>query len=493
MKTTDEKIFRVLVIEDNQDDYDLLLRSLSKVKKNMTSSRVDNADDLITELSNNHWDLIISDNSLPGGNISIDSSLKMARELDDSIPFLIVSGTLEEGKATEFLRQGVNDFIPKSNMKRLESVVNRIIEECDMRTHITEVENLLTRTSTRYRRLADSIGDMFFDIDRNLICTYWNASAEKFTGVAASLAVGKSIFDVLPSVRGTAIEERVMASFESGQPDRAEMAINKNPGRRYFEVSIYPATEVVSIIVKDTTRVKLAESRLKATMEELETFMYRVSHDIRGPVSSLLGLTHLMKSEYPENEAITYFDETQKAANRLDEIVKALVDITRIRQEETNIQVVELDDLIRRVTLGAHVDPNEILLTVSMDFPPVIYSDPRLMEIIFSKIIQNAVTFRNKEVMSTLDITMEHGENNTVLRFKDNGCGIQHDQQEKIFNMFYRGNENSTGPGLGLYLVKRAVEKLGGSIEVVSEYSKGASFTVLLPNYSFPSTIKSRS
>jgi signal transduction histidine kinase len=103
------------------------------------------------------------------------------------------------------------------------------------------------------------------------------------------------------------------------------------------------------------------------------------------------------------------------------------------------------------------------------------------LKIIFSNIISNAYKYYNPETASYLKITIAASRTNVILTFRDNGIGIKDEHKDKIFNMFYRATDRSQGSGLGMYIVKQAVERLGGKITLNSIYAKGTTIKITLP------------
>jgi signal transduction histidine kinase len=243
--------------------------------------------------------------------------------------------------------------------------------------------------------------------------------------------------------------------------------------------------------IKNAHMKKMAElegeKNLKKLVEvnhELKTFMYRASHDIRGPVSSLRGLINLAKiEEYPKEMKKLIF-MMDISAEKLDKILIDLIETLGIRDQEikkTKIDFEKLvNDILKKYDQLSKI--GSIRFSVDVDTHAAFFSDPHILSMILKRIIENAVKFHNYSTPgSFITINVSEGRNGVNISISDNGSGIKEELTEKVFEMFYRANSESGGTGLGLYLVKIAVEKLGGKVELKSAEQLGTTVNVFLP------------
>ncbi|HEY4798938.1 MAG TPA: PAS domain S-box protein, partial [Bacteroidia bacterium] len=234
----------------------------------------------------------------------------------------------------------------------------------------------------------------------------------------------------------------------------------------------------------DMTEVKLLNEQLNEKVQDMNMFIYRASHDLRGPLASILGLSALGKTESASNEQMNfYFDKINFSISRLDMIIQELSKIGRIIQVPVKIESVDLKKEIPEIIDSLRALPNssKIKFEILIDTPKI-NSDKVFLIMILQNLIANAINYSDTR-KSTRMITIRAFESmgGNVLVVSDNGIGIESELQKKVFDMFYRGNESSTGTGLGLYIVKQTVQKLGGRIKLSSEKGKGTSFTIILP------------
>jgi ligand-binding sensor domain-containing protein/signal transduction histidine kinase len=223
--------------------------------------------------------------------------------------------------------------------------------------------------------------------------------------------------------------------------------------------------------------------KLNHTLRELETFLYRASHDLRGPISSMLGLLRvaaLENSQHPIGaQHIEFFEKTilklERTLKKLTQ--KHTIQKSKIVSERINKHAVTgLIDHITRNT--EYFRPEDFELYVPDDFR--FDTDVSMLNIILTNLLENAFFFtersNNKKVM--IHLTRENGS--AIIRVKDNGPGIRHEIRDKIFTMFFRGHESATGNGLGLYLVRDALQKINGTITVETEEGLYSMFIVTL-------------
>jgi len=243
--------------------------------------------------------------------------------------------------------------------------------------------------------------------------------------------------------------------------------------------------KLIISVAQDITDRKYAEQELVFKSNELDTFIYRASHDLRGPVASLMGLYNVVQTEFKEDaHAIEYFEHYHKSVLRLDKVLHNLIDLTKIKETEMNPSKVDLNDIISdclsSVSNAANFEKVHFKIRNDVDFK--VHVDANTLRTILFHLLENAVNFiqvDNKQPFVRLDIKYE--SNFLVVEVADNGQGIKKELQSEVFNMFYRANERSTGSGLGLYIVRYAVEKLNGSIQLKSKEMCGTKISVYIP------------
>ncbi len=470
----------ILVIEDSENDFKLLTRALSKEISSVDAMRVDTAESLHEALTNKDWDVVISDNNIPDLRVSPKHSFELLRNVNPNVPFIIVSGTIDEENAVKLMKLGVNDYILKDSLVRLAPAVKREVAEAKSRLKKVEAERKLTESEERYRMLTESIKDMFFATDTELICTFWNGTAEKITHIKAVDAIGKHLFEILPVAKSSPIKEKIEESIASMEHNTIEVEYVIENSKHFYEVTIYPSVDMHSIMVKDITDTRRIARQLKSVNDELETFIYRVSHDIRGPLASVQGLVNLAQAETFPPLAENFFSRVGQMADRMDDIIRNLQDVVRIKQEEIEPIATTIQEVWNHAQEGLEDHARYFNFEIAESkADSTIFTDNKLLTMSIQRVLANAITFshptRDPEVNVQYSTINSKYHQITVT---DNGIGMDESQMDKIFKMFYRGSELSTGSGLGLYLAQSAITKLGGSIQATSVSDEGSVFCI---------------
>lgn len=224
--------------------------------------------------------------------------------------------------------------------------------------------------------------------------------------------------------------------------------------------------------------------QLKKANQELDSFLYSVSHDLRAPIASILGLTHLAKIETTDPKASPYISMIEQRIKKLDSVIGDILQLSRSSRSEVKFETVDFNNLMNEVLsdvkFNQGVDKIQLQYTPTPDY--VFVSDRTQVKIIMSNLVSNAIKYhRLNQEEPFIKITLQKKNSAVVITISDNGEGIAPDNQDKIFDMFYRASSNSEGTGLGLYIVKEAINKLNGKIEVESKVQVGSTFTVILP------------
>ncbi len=223
--------------------------------------------------------------------------------------------------------------------------------------------------------------------------------------------------------------------------------------------------------------------------KELDSFVYSVSHNLRAPLMSVLGLINLVQVENKKSAADHglngYFSMMQQSIHKLDDTLKEILDYSRNARSELNIDRVDfqrmVEDSFERMK---YLEGSEnINKTITISGTNDLYTDPYRLSVIINNLVSNAIKYRDiVRVPSTININATISEAKLIVVFKDNGIGIAGDYINKIFDMFFRATDRSEGAGLGLYIVKETIDKLRGEIKVHSDVGDGTTFTIEIPN-----------
>ena len=219
--------------------------------------------------------------------------------------------------------------------------------------------------------------------------------------------------------------------------------------------------------------------------KELDSFVYSISHNLRAPLMSVLGLLDLARNESNAVVIQQYHDMMKSSVCKLDDTLKEILEYARNARQGLVVGEIDFERMINDNFERMQFMPgyDRIQKQIFMEGDGPFYSDQYRLSLILNNLISNAIKYSDpaKET-SLIHITIKMFPEKVTLTFKDNGIGIEQDYIEKVFNMFFRATEKNEGAGLGLYIVKEAVEKLEGTIELDSRIGKGTVFKIDLPN-----------
>ncbi|WP_422359750.1 two-component regulator propeller domain-containing protein [Reichenbachiella sp.] len=222
---------------------------------------------------------------------------------------------------------------------------------------------------------------------------------------------------------------------------------------------------------------------LRKVNAELDRFVYSASHEMRSPLSSILGLINVASLDKTPNKE-EYLAYIKNSVERLDSLLQDIVDHSKNARTELEIAALDLklevEEVIEGLTYSENFPKIESIIECNGD--GMIHSDVNRLKIVLNNLITNAYKHHSPDDVSNpfVKVVIDKTEAGVRLTIADNGPGIPAEEQEKVFNMFYRATHKSDGTGLGLYIVKEIITNLNGSIEVDSEVGKGTTFIIEL-------------
>jgi signal transduction histidine kinase len=230
-------------------------------------------------------------------------------------------------------------------------------------------------------------------------------------------------------------------------------------------------------------KIKVANEQLQKTNIELDNFVYKVSHDLRAPIASVLGLVNLARRENKVDVLREYLNMIGKSAEQQDLFIKDILDLSRNSRLSVNRDKISWEELINDTfdNLKYSVKDKNIERIINIRGKSTFYSDQRRIKVIFNNLISNSIRYANgKDPKVEIDVHVN--KNMADITIADNGIGIEKPYQKRVFEMFYRATDTNVGSGLGLYIVKESVERLNGQIILNSEKGQGTRFNINLPN-----------
>ncbi len=342
----------------------------------------------------------------------------------------------------------------------------------------------LTRSEDRLNLILKSAGEGIFGIDAAGRTTFMNPAACEMLGYTSAELVHRRQHEIIHhSTRDgepiAAEDCKILAALREGKAysDDTEVFWRKDGRPFAVEYTSAPLREdkdaVVGAVVvfRDITRRKQAEGELLAANAELEEFAYRTSHDLRSPLVSsveLLNLTRRFYDEGDQEQALFSLTMAQQGLRRLDALVQSILQLTRTKKLEEQRSRVDFAELIDAALKKMSHLPGfaRLRIQTDIDVPAEIWLMRSRMELIAENLISNAIKYQDPEQPEpVIRISARVDGRRFVFSVEDNGLGVPEGQQDKLFSMFKRLHSDvSYGSGLGLYMVKKSAEVMGGTI-----------------------------
>lgn len=377
------------------------------------------------------------------------------------------------------------------------------------------VESRLSENEANLISLVENNDTLVWSVDRNYQLILLNSQAKEFfkSTFNVELHPGMNILEHMDKSSEKYFKKQLSKVYQ-GMPLREDRRIKLPDRRIIFEFIMNPIIaegKVIgaSIFSMDVTErkqreielVKLnksylqeieirkkIEEDLKFKNNELDTFIYKASHDLRGPIASLMGLYNAAVIEIKDKKSLEYLEYIHRTAQRMDQVLKALISLSEIKDKPICLKLVNLPQVVTDTLDIVGIKHSLSNITFDLKVPEIsFYTDEGLLVVIIKNLLENAIRYSRQDIPAHIEIKAEiSGSKALILTVKDNGLGVEQEIQNKVFNMFYKGNNFSSGSGLGLYMVKSAADKLGGKVSLKSAVNKGTTVCVVFPEIGSP-------
>ena len=389
----------------------------------------------------------------------------------------------------------------------VDMMVTPLLNEAGVPTKFVGIRRDITETMRMESQLAFQshilahVNEAVVGLDGDYRINFWNQGAERLYLHAAKDVLGKPLTEAYtPIWIREQDEQEAYAALEKQGYCQIEIKHQlKNGNTKLVEVTtrvIYNEAgeqDGLLAVVRDITDRKQTEHNLQRTMRELQqrnneldNYVYKVSHDLRGPLSSMQGLLNLMQHEPDTEVKDHYLRLLEDRVIKLDTVILSILQHARLLNEEITYAPIDFQTLIASNSeeFAYHAHREKINITTEITGHPTFYSDTFRINLIIKNLISNSVKYLDLHRESSfLHFQVRISPQEAIITVQDNGIGIDEQLLPRIFNMFFRGTSISEGSGLGLYIVRQAVNKLQGHITVSSQRREGTTFVITLPNH----------
>ena len=234
------------------------------------------------------------------------------------------------------------------------------------------------------------------------------------------------------------------------------------------------------MVKQKTIELVNTNDELIHSRKELDSFLYRTSHDIRGPIATLMGLTKLARLEAQDHLMQSYLEKIELTGNKLNAVISRLTNVSQINSQPLDICDINVYQVINEVIDELKLHRNDVAFKLTGDTSSKIKTDKILLKIILENLLDNSFKFYDeKEKDPFVELNIQQN-GNLEFTITDNGVGIDPEYRERVFELFFVANEKDRGTGIGLYQTQLAIKKLQGDV-VLALNKKPTSFKVVIP------------
>ncbi len=491
---------KVLVVEDSENDAELLLHALARAGYKPTARRVETEVEMEAALTQDHWDLIISDYVLP--SFSGLEALKVVREKGMDIPFIIVSGKIGEEVAVEALKAGAHDYLLKDRLTRLGPAIDRELREAGLRRQRRQADQALRESEERYRRLVES------SPETTCICAaghlvYVNPAGVRLLGAGSPVElVGKPFVELVEENCRELVGEHLRQTELGAEGALLELRLGRREGPAVVVEMIssaitYHREQAVQIICRDITARKFMEEQMnhRDRMEAIGRLAGGVANDFNNLLAVITGYAGLVQSGLPADDRLQEdVAQITRSADRAYALTQELTALSRkqaIRPTPMNMNalLVKCQGMLSRV-VGEKI---EIQTNLAPDLSLIHGDTPQMENLLMNLAVRARDIMPNggRLVFQTRNLTVEDKRSLPITELRsgdficllvaDNGAGIPLEAQGHVFEPFFGGTNARSGSGLALATVYATVKQHGGHISYQSQDGAGSIFRIYLP------------
>jgi PAS domain S-box-containing protein len=517
---------RALVVEDSEDDCLLLKNMLARGGYEVTCQRVETAETMSAALADGQWDIVISDHRMP--QFSSLAALKLYKEREGNIPFIVVSGSIGEELAVTAMKAGAHDYIMKDNLTRLVPAVERELREAESRRQRRCAEQALEQSLRRTKSVLEAAGEGICGLDASGIINFINPRGAKLVGWEAGELIGKSLHETIHHRRADRTpfpesECSLCATLRDGLAHWVDDEVfwRKDGSAVPIEYACMPMQEgnrMVGAVLtfQDITERKDAEAALREANRRLEQSLTElrqtqqqiveqerlhalgrmasgVAHDFNNALSKILGFTELLLTSPDKLQNAETVREHLRMINTaaLDaaQVVRRLREFYRPRRDTEMFQVLNLNALVEQsVSLTepkwkGEAQAKGVTIRIQTELQPKVsvFADEAELREVLTNLVFNAVDAMPQGGVITIRTSTQ--AECAILEISDTGTGMTDEVRGRCFEPFF-STKGDAGTGLGLASVYGIVQRHGGEIRIHSQLGKGSTFTIRLPAHS---------
>lgn len=499
MTSSPEEKIRILFVEDLPTDVELARREIKSAGIHFISEVTDSEEGFRDALKSFKPNIVVSDYAMPLFDGML--ALKMTRENDPIMPFIMLTGSINETTAVACMKAGANDYVLKEQIKRLPFAIQESLKKSQSIAETAKFEQKLQESLKETKGIIDAMRETVWIIghDRQLLdinqqaCETLGYTREELLSFKLE-EVDKDMNPEEMTARIKSMPKDQIQTFEAWHTTKSGQVI---PVEINSSIITYQGKDAVLSVARDITDRLKTEQALREAKEKAEesdrlksAFLANVSHEIRTPMNGIVGFLELLQAPgIGQEKKEKYFEMVNQSSQRLLETINDIIEISKIESGQSGVKITEVNtvDIMHyhhefflgqakkkglELILGQHITNSGALIT----------TDKYKVEAILSNLLTNALKYTDK---GNIEMGNYLKDNTLVFYVKDSGIGIPDNKKLAIFDRFTQVHSGNTRPfegvGLGLSIAQGYVRLLKGSIWVESADEKGSTFSFSIP------------
>ena len=482
---------RILLVEDDKHDYQLILRTLNRSDLDCVVTWVADADKALVELEATPYDLVMTDYQLPGMN-----GLELLQELGTrsfDAPIIFMTGAGSEQVAVEAMQSGAYEYLVKDvqgdYLKLLPTTVNKGYQQWTDKQARLHAEEALRESEEQYRDLFESTNDLIFSVNFEGDFVYCNRAWQETMGYSYDSLKDINFEEILHVDYQTEYMDACVQLLRGKPAIDTELILITQDGHGLIVEGNLTTRELpdksvtVRGIFRDVTQRKQTEREREELISELNAYVHTVAHDLKSPLTAINLTASRLLSIKDDRQKDVLQSRILYSVQKMNNIIDELLLLAQIRSmDEFLLSPVNMRKIVAEAIgrLEHQISASEATVNCPEKFPVVQGYAPWLEEV-WVNYLSNAMKYGGNPPVVEIGAD-ELDEHRVRLWVKDNGAGLTPEQQAKLFTPFTRLDQvRPDGYGLGLSIVKRIVDKLDGDVSVESTVGEGSVFSFTLP------------
>ncbi len=497
-----ETALKILLVEDEQAHVELIKRAFSSRSGEVVFHIAHTLKEASALLKKQDYDLVLLDFLLPDGK---GIELLPANKEEAACPFMLMTSHGDEKLAVEALKAGALDYVVKSaeNLGAMPILVQRALREWNLIQERRKAEEALRLSEEKFRTIADYSMDLGIWLGIYGELLWANRSVERMTGYTFEECLKKQdhIFALIHEDDREEIHKlfsKAVAEKTSGTnvPFRLK---RKDGFILWVSISWQPifssSKEFLGIraSIRDIHKLKSTLEKLEDANRELDAFVYTVSHDLRTPLTPIIGYAQLLRKQYSDkldDKAGQFLAAIEQQGENMLDLLEDLLRLARAGFLERPSKPINVETVVREVIAALNGKLMDNQIEIQGGSLPTVHLPKTLLNQIFENLLKNALTYAG-QTGQPIEIGGDRKEGKARYFVRDHGPGIPDNEKTKIFEVFYRGacEEQTQGTGIGLATVRKIARQYGGTAWVENTPGGGATFWFSLEDMPEPNSL----